>query len=213
MEPPTAWGTLDTEAVSFLLTAWMYKRNHPEQDVYLATDITPIRNGSEAVKLRAIPNIKLIDFIIENSTATAPEIIAKPRFFRLSVQGTFAHSIQGFLFGVLTTIILLLLWMNKNTISQSAPVWGLTLASASLGVFLFWFRSRYRLYYGIVEVLFGLLATTRSANPTSYDSTFVVQIIAGIYIIVRGLDNVEKGIEGLRIELPWRRFFNGSDNR
>jgi hypothetical protein len=79
-------------------------------------------------------------------------------------------------------------------------------------VLLYWMRSRHRFAYGIVELIFGLFVIVISAFSHMAPSDFAQTqrpfeplptlgaIAAGVYIIVRGLDNIS-------IALPkrWRR--------
>lgn len=35
----------------------------------------------------------------------------------------------------------------------------------------------------------------------------VIQVLGGLYVMVRGLDNVGKGTEGTRLEQFWKKIF------
>ena len=77
-----------------------------------------------------------------------------------------------------------------------------------VGVGLFWIRGHYPLLYGTSEVAVGVLATINAlARFKEVDSNTVIQIIGGIYIVVRGLDNIGRGVIGTSVEAQWRWLF------
>lgn len=90
-------------------------------------------------------------------------------------------------------------------------MWGTVLLLFAAGVLLYAYRQRQRLSYGVFEFLFGLFAAVSVFLPNfSYTSLGVlntVQIAGGLYVMVRGLDNVGKGVEGTRFENGWRWMF------
>ena len=75
-----------------------------------------------------------------------------------------------------------------------------------------WFRSRYRLYYGIVEFFAGFFTALNVFRPTNFDYSkleifALFQILGGLYIMVRGLDNVAQGVRGTDTEPTWKKIF------
>lgn len=94
---------------------------------------------------------------------------------------------------------------------STLSVWGTILLLFAAGVFLYGYRQRQRLSYGVFEFLFGLFAAASvffpNFNYTNLGLFNTVQIVGGLYVMVRGLDNVGKGIEGTRFESGWRRIF------
>lgn len=90
-------------------------------------------------------------------------------------------------------------------------MWGTVLLLFAAGVLLYAYRQRQRLSYGVFEFLFGLFVAVSVFLPNfNYNSLGVlntVQIVGGLYVMVRGLDNVGKGIEGTRFESGWRWMF------
>jgi len=80
-----------------------------------------------------------------------------------------------------------------------------------LGVALFWVRGRFPIVYGSTEVFVGIIAAinafTRVDFSTVPDAGVVIQILGGIYIIVRGLDNMGKGVKGTALEPRWNGWF------
>jgi hypothetical protein len=91
---------------------------------------------------------------------------------------------------------------------------GLTLAALAVlivGVALYWMKGRSPLVYGITEIIVGIVAAVnglaRADLNKGLDLTIVIQVLGGIYIIVRGLDNAGKGVAGTVLEARWNWFF------
>lgn len=80
-----------------------------------------------------------------------------------------------------------------------------------LGIGLYWYRERFRLSYGIFEFIVGVIMTYYIFFPNFDYSKLgpveAIQILGGLYVMVRGLDNVGKGTEGTRIEQLWKKLF------
>jgi hypothetical protein len=71
-------------------------------------------------------------------------------------------------------------------------------------------RGRYLLVYGVAGTAVGYFTAIRFVFPTNNINTIdLVQrtsLVGGLYIIVRGLDNIAKGLEKTRYEGLWRRY-------
>lgn len=204
------WKRLSIADALILQTALQYHKKHPDQNVYLVSDDMSLVMQANKLGVQTATSKTVSELI--NSAPNGGQVSKElsdaadslDRFNR-------NYLVSGFLLGILVSALLLAAWYFRQPLGQTFPVWGLTVSTAFLGIFLFWFRSRYRLSYGIVEALFGFFAAARLANPSTYDSTFFLQLVAGLYIIVRGLDNIEKGIQGTKVEPKWKRFFNGAN--
>jgi rRNA-processing protein FCF1 len=113
--------------------------------------------------------------------------------------------------GVAITILTNLAATRASLILSTLHVWGTIVLLAVLAVFLYWFRGRYRLMYGSAELFVGFSASARAFWPRfSYaelNAAGALQVIAGLYVMVRGLDNVGKALEKTRWNDWWRRVF------
>jgi hypothetical protein len=83
------------------------------------------------------------------------------------------------------------------------------------GFLAYWCRCRAQFFYGFVEVFAALLfaaAFLYSINVQDFRFfRLAVGWLAAIYVIVRGLDNMEKGLARVQdIHRCWRRFFFGA---
>ena len=66
----------------------------------------------------------------------------------------------------------------------------------AIGLFLF--RERFRAGYGIIEILVGLLSIFNGFNRDDFNISQIeiyLKLGGGLYIIVRGLDNITKYFE------------------
>lgn len=82
----------------------------------------------------------------------------------------------------------------------------LIIAVGLLG-FGFWcFRLKQRAAYGMLEIAFGASAAAALAwTPSDSPITSAVGLAASVYVVVRGLDNVDQGLKGgLWARLPMR---------
>jgi hypothetical protein len=73
-------------------------------------------------------------------------------------------------------------------------------------VFLYRLRCRHRVVYGVVEVVFGTASilwaaqglldtlTGRSSTPFQLDAATTISLMGGLYIVIRGLNNVEEAL-------------------
>lgn len=150
----------------------------------------------------ALQNVSISDHLIDERGFDASRI-RKRAEIRGFVLGTGS--------GVLASIVASLAAANFKLIVATINVWGTIIILPLLGVFLYWWRSRYRLSYGIAEFVFGLIATLGVFIPqfdyTRLNALNVVQVVAGLYVIVRGLDNIGVGLKGTRVETMWSRVF------
>lgn len=98
----------------------------------------------------------------------------------------------------------------------------------SAGIVLYWFRENWRLLYGCFEVVVGFALASREIGTVVYSmagvfanefleddanapvfatdlevTVFILQLIAGLYVIVRGLDNIGQSFRGKPAEKTW----------
>jgi hypothetical protein len=89
----------------------------------------------------------------------------------------------------------------------------LPLGSLAVAILLYGLRNRYRLLYGMFEIIVGIGGIHIILRPlVAGDSTIInskteelkwAAVIGGIYIIIRGMDNVYQGLS-----LQWRERWN-----
>jgi rRNA maturation endonuclease Nob1 len=117
----------------------------------------------------------------------------------------------SFVLGVLASAAGNIVYSNIDLLVSTITVWGTMVGLPILGLALFWYRENFRLSYGAFEFCVGLIMSYYVFFPTfSYSGLGVtegIQILGGLYVMVRGLDNVGKGVSGTRLETLWKKVF------
>jgi hypothetical protein len=91
-------------------------------------------------------------------------------------------------------------------------------ATAFVALVLFQFRRSCRVVYGVSEAAVGLLVAVNhvSRETTLNTSLYVAVLVGGVYLVVRGLDNMEVGINAesdpvvKMAKAFWRRWSVGT---
>ena len=120
-------------------------------------------------------------------------------------------------FAIVLTLILSITPEISNKEISFFPVWVIVILLPLLGLFLFWFRSRFRVYYGTIEFIVGYITALIVFLPTKFDYTQLqpltyLQILGGLYTMVRGLDNMTQGLRGIPVEPTlslWKEIVRG----
>ena len=80
--------------------------------------------------------------------------------------------------------------------------------AAVAGFAFFWLRCRHPLYYGFSEIAASLVTIFFSTSPAiTSQTTRLFALLAGIYVFVRGMDNLDKRLKATRV---WQGIFWGS---
>ncbi|WP_382170376.1 hypothetical protein [Hydrogenophaga luteola] len=102
-------------------------------------------------------------------------------------------------------------WLSTELSKQGPIVVGLMVLL--FGLFLFAVRQWSRVLYGASEIMVGVVVAVYRHVPGSSIWTpdaFLLLLTAGIYLVVRGLDNIQQGASRNPpdpITRLWRRFF------
>ncbi|GEM_PF-6573836 len=85
----------------------------------------------------------------------------------------------------------------------------------------YWLRCRRPCLFGVIEILVGLLVIHLTFHP-GYNTSMAQEIsypelilgswagtLAGVYIFVRGMDNIDKGPPPGWLRLRWNKLFHG----
>jgi rRNA-processing protein FCF1 len=100
---------------------------------------------------------------------------------------------------------------NLSYLTSTVSVWGTVITLMLIGIGLFWYRQHFRLSYGVAEFIVGVMMASYPFFPdfnySALDVVQSIQILGGLYVMVRGLDNVGKGLEGTRLQGLWDRWF------
>jgi len=168
---------------------------------------------SSTADLYLIPEVAAIVFlaaihVVGVSTFVAPGWAAgqMERYPRIARPIAFAY-LTGRLGVSMATVVLTIaasvvgyIWLRSAPLSQGWLVTIVVLATAIAGAVLFAFRLYARALYGSTEAIVGLLiAGQRAAVETRWpieDLSFDLAVLtAGVYLVVRGLDNVHQALK------------------
>ena len=101
---------------------------------------------------------------------------------------------------------------HYRLIIDTFPVWGTVIGLPGLGIVLYWYRQHFRFSYGVFEFFVGAIMSyyvfVPSFDYSRLSTATALQVIGGLYVMVRGLDNIGKGTMGSWIESFWRRWFH-----
>lgn len=121
------------------------------------------------------------------------------------------YLITSFVLGAGASAVANIVYSNIDLLISTITVWGTMIGLPILGLALFWYRENFRLSYGAFEFCVGVIMSYYVFFPTfSYLGLGVtegIQILGGLYVMVRGLDNIGKGIVGTRLESLWNKVF------
>jgi hypothetical protein len=110
--------------------------------------------------------------------------------------------------GIVSSYSIKSVWPYRDILISTLPVWGTILAIVVVGVGFYVVRGRFRLFYGVNETFLGFFASVQAFVPRfEYEILTTaewLQVIAGLYIVVRGLDNIGKALEGTPWHAGWR---------
>lgn len=145
---------------------------------------------------------------------------AKLSILPVPIIAIFLLPIGGVIYGSSAAFIYTFKWISLQ-LSQSGKSATLAAAvTALLGVIFFTFRLKFRFIYGITEAMVGLsVAGHRVGFVTNSQSTgdaelYLAVLTAGIYLVVRGLDNMHQGwITDSDAALKWLRRFSKKEQK
>ena len=156
-----------------------------------------------------IKTITGFQFIVESKNEPMNEEIIKSANRVVTFQKRYLYI--SFILGVLASIAGNYIYSNIEYLVSTITIWGTMAGLPIIGVALFWCREKFRLSYGTFEFCVGVIMSYYVFFPSFVYAEIGIkqgfQILAGLYVIVRGLDNIGKGILGTRIESMWRKIF------
>lgn len=121
----------------------------------------------------------------------------------------------GFGYAVILLAIAWIIFRNFYTITATTPRNLVYFLVPILGYLLYIIREKQRLTYGFFELGIGVIICYAVLFPSlnlaipalTIDLNNLLQIAGGIYVMVRGFDNIAKWIEGTPYETKWKSFF------
>lgn len=191
----------------FNLVIFASELNKKSENVSIATQ------DSGLAQLAKIFDIKILNLNDLNTLFYAVDVKIDQQMKEKAKEWSSFQLIKILISTIIPLIIGILIgvyWKKLGFIISYFPVWGTIIGIISLGILAFACRSRFRLSYGVFEFAFGIIFAVRVFWPTfDYQNIHhgeVLQIMAGIYIMVRGLDNIDTGIKGNKYEYIWNKL-------
>jgi rRNA maturation endonuclease Nob1 len=121
------------------------------------------------------------------------------------------YIVISFSLGIGTSLLGTLIYSNIQLLVSTVSVWGTMTLMPLIGILLFWYREKFRLSYGVFEFFVGVIMSYYVFFPifnySTIDVTQGIKILGGLYVMVRGLDNIGKGIGGTKVEFIWNKIF------
>lgn len=197
---------LDGADMEIARTAKFYAESFGKTSVCVVTGDHVL---SELLSSYGIRSITGAQFLMEpfnvkpdkNIEETAKVIVSQQR----------RYLVVSFFAGIFSALLGAVVSINFQFLVSTISTWGTLVALPTLGVGLYWYRESFRLSYGLFEFLVGMIMACFVLFPnfdySRLGATETIQILGGLYVMVRGLDNVGKGAEGTRLERFWKKIF------
>jgi hypothetical protein len=140
---------------------------------------------------------------------------AKHQALELSVKGFVRRYAIGTFIGLLLLFALVylgyqavaLIGRHVGDIHPLTVMCGVALFAAAA----FWFREHFRLHYGFAEFFAGCILAVTAVVPRHTSDTvglpMLLQLLAGAFVIIRGLENIGKAVVDTPLEKWWRQIF------
>lgn len=146
-----------------------------------------------------------------SAQATAPSDAGLEQAAKRIVSTQHHNLASGVAIALAGTAMAIVVVRNHQLIFHTAPDWIVPIALLLAGLLFFWWRERDRLSYGLFEVMIGLLISSQSIvtlpAPAELSTAKSIQLVGGLYVMVRGLDNIDRSVEDTRFGGWWRRLF------
>jgi hypothetical protein len=165
-----------------------------------------MRKGAEALGVNVVDPPEFRGLVAAAERADKEATLAAEREERRQRKAVWIKAILGAALAFMANVI----WEFRAPVVRVITAYGILALVAIAGAGLYALRGRYRLVYGVAETAVGYLTAVRLVFPTTnIHSIGLVQgigLLGGLYIIVRGLDNVAKGLENTAYKGLWRRY-------
>jgi len=183
------------------------RQEYPQDEVLIATEDRDLQGAARSLGVKTLSGEEL-HRLLEPRGQRDQQLAARAReVSRYQVK----HLVGSAIGGAVTTTLATLLIRNLDRVLATVNIWGSVIGIPSLGLALYWWRSHYRLAYGLTEFGVGLVASVSVLWPSFQVSQLaasgILQFVGGLYVVVRGLDNIGQGLRGTRLQVFWDRWF------
>ena len=214
--------TLDESAIK------QFRESHnltklSKADISIVAIAASLKSKNEDVTIATLDN-DIIKFAQDNKIGILSEVDASELSSTFTESQTDNNTIQteivsyenkekqnfwtGIFIGIFATLIAIFVYKNIELIISTINVWGTIAVILFVGIGLFIFREKQRLAYGVFEFLVGVVAIISLFIPKDFDFNtikfnldFNIKLIGGLYIMVRGQDNIVKALKDKKLGL------------
>jgi hypothetical protein len=184
--------------LDFVSDVVAYRKSNPQADFALVTGDKSVAAFAESMGIETIKPSKIRAILSKGAHAIAAvetlvDQAARSQMtwflLNLAMAGSLVfmiHEASAFLYPFLKSL---------------GFAWSLAAISAT-GLLLYLLRSYYRQAYGFTEIFFGVWFALRvlafSLSQSQSSASVLLQIFGGLYVVVRGVENLGKGMHGTR---------------
>lgn len=182
-------------------------------EVILATDDSALRHRAGRETFLALSYSGLKDFLKYPSGFFTAEAALKPGKKSLSkdyVDNVRRQVYWAFLASISSSILTWIALSDQGPDAGTILKTGIILFSVVGGPMLYFMRCRKLLYYAGIETAVGFTVALIVIWNDLWTTQTILQLIGGLYIIVRGMDNIDKATEGDPFNVGWRALFRGT---
>lgn len=136
-------------------------------------------------------------YLDDAPTAAARRLVVLKLLIPVPLVAVFMAPIGAVLYSFVASMVDITQWLATEASQKGkSPAYAVTVTGL-LGIMFFVFRLRYRCVYGLSEAIVGLMVArnlvSASARTESEVALYFAMLTAGVYLVVRGLDNVHQG--------------------
>ena len=196
-----------TASADIAITIHMARAKEHGDDLILATEDRDLVRAAAELGIPVVDTAGLVTRLAAAPITNQPLLDQAQALVRVQRRSL----VRGVALGVAASVLANIVAGYITVILSTINVWGTLILLTTLALCLYWFRGWNRLMYGSAEFFVGFSASVRVFWPrfvyTELNATDILQVVAGLYVMVRGLDNVDKALTGTRWEAAWRRVF------
>ncbi|MBT2620842.1 hypothetical protein [Chryseobacterium sp. ISL-6] len=192
-------------SVDIALLAGAIEFKNKNQQVKIATLDKIVIDIAEQYDIQVLSKNEILNFLSEfNDDGLKKESI---EHLILNYENTETKTfLKGLSIGIITCLIGIILYNNIELIISKINIWGTIIMILLVGICLFIFREKQRLSYGFFEFFVGVGAIIILFIPNNFNYQklqftldFNLKLLGGLYIMVRGQDNIIKAIKDTKI--------------
>ncbi|CAN5631441.1 hypothetical protein BH11BAC3_BH11BAC3_08180 [soil metagenome] len=196
-----------------ILAYILYCRKN-QQNISLVTKSKTLQKAAATYKINIFP-LKELDVLLDSipkQNYQSDNIIAQIEEYERKER---KKILIGLTIGAILSYLAFKIYYNINTILASTNVWGTIALIIILSFTLYIIREKWRLPYGFLEFSIGVFSVIINFYPSKFnftiipfDSSFFIKVIGGIYIMVRGIDNVMNALNDTKFGILFRNLLS-----